>query len=266
METQTKNTTIPKYTAAREAGIDDVKGRLKYQSSPFRPKATLLLDVLPAESVKPLGAVPSESPEELLQELLMTTEASAQRTQFSRRKWQLTSLLLGMLLAATVLVIGWLYVEMNAIGTPRIRQQVENQSLKEQLNVASAQMTGLKDKVDTLLNRNTELVSENAQLKSQGTTPIAAASPGVAKLEQRPAVQQPAEKASPVVRQTIDTSRVEAVKKGTYPSGTTKAELISVLGEPDRVYKSRSYEQLVYFGRKPGRFWFIGNWLVQTTE
>jgi hypothetical protein len=89
METQTKNTTIPKHTAAREAGIDDVKGRLKYQSSPFNPKATLLLDVLPAESVKPVEAGSSESPEGLLQQLLMNTEASAQRTQFSKRKWQL---------------------------------------------------------------------------------------------------------------------------------------------------------------------------------
>jgi regulator of replication initiation timing len=266
METQTKNTTIPKHTAARETGIDDMKGRLKYQSSPFKPKATLLLDVLPAESVKPVGAAPSESSEGMLQQLLMSTEASAQRTQFSRRKWQLASLLLGMLLVAAVAVVGWLYVEMNATGTPRIRQQVENQSLKEQLNVASAQTTGLKGQVDTLLNRNTELISENAQLKSQGSAPITTTSSAAVKTEQKSAGQQITPKTVVVAAQAPDTSRVEAIRKGTYPSGTTRAELISVLGEPDRVYKSRSYEQLVYFGRKPGRFWFIGGYLVQTTE
>jgi regulator of replication initiation timing len=165
-----------------------------------------------------------------------------------------------------VVVIGWLYVEMNATGTQRVRQQVENQSLKEQLNVASAQTTGLKGQVDTLLNRNTELISENAQLKSQGSAPIATTSAAAVKTEQKSVEQQVTPKTVVVAGQAPDMSRVEAIRKGTYPSGTTRAELISVLGEPDRVYKSRSYEQLVYFNRKPGRFWFIGNWLVQPAE
>jgi hypothetical protein len=43
----------------------------------------------------------------------------------------------------------------------------------------------------------------------------------------------------------------------------TKTELIAVLGEPDRVYMSKNYEQLVYFGHKPGRFWLIGGHLVE---
>jgi hypothetical protein len=245
METQTKNATIP------EHAVDNVKGRLEYQSGPFRPKATLLLDVLPAETVK--TDKPGESSQELLQELLMNTEASAQRMQSAKRNWQLASLLLGMLLIATIAVIGWLYVETNATGTQRVSQRLENQSIKEQLKLAGAQITALKSDADALSNRNAELVSENVQLKSQSTAPIASA-----RVEQKPAVA--------ASRQTIDTSRIEAIKKGTYPSGTSRAELIAALGEPDRVYKSRNYEQLVYFNRKPGRFWLIGDWMLQTTE
>jgi len=246
METQTKNATIP------EHAVDNVKGRLEYQSGPFRPKATLLLDVLPAETVK--TDKPGKSSEELLQELLMNTEASAQRTQSAKINWQLASLLLGMLLIATIAVIGWLYVETNATGTQQVSQRLENQSLKEQLKLAGAQITALKSDADALLNRNAELVSENSQLKSQSTAPIAA---GLVASNTVAAVAS---------RQTIDTSRIEAIKKGTYPSGTSRAELIAALGEPDRVYKSRNYEQLVYFNRKPGRFWFIGDWMLQTTE
>jgi hypothetical protein len=292
METQTKNATIPEHAAAKGISVDaalrpvlrsacsaevasatedgcppqadsprsasDVKGRLKYQSTPFRPKATLLLDVLPAESVK--TDEPSESSEGMLQQLLMNTEASAQRTQSAKRNWQLASLVLVMMLVAAVAVIGLLYVETNATRTPRGQVQTENPAL----NAANVQITGLKGEVDTLLNRNIELVSENSQLKSQSTAPIAAASLGEVKV-----VQRSAEGASNTVaasKQAIDTSRVEAIRKGSYPNGTAKAELIAALGEPDRVYKSRNYEQLVYFNRKPGRFWFIGNWLVQTAQ
>jgi len=262
METQTKNATIPEHTTAKGPGVDEMKGRLKYQSSPFKPKATLLLDILPADGVK--TNKPSESSEELLQQLLMNTEASAQRTEFAKRRWQLASLLSGMLLVATIVVIGLLYVETNATRTPRGQVQTENQALKEQLNAANVQTTGLKGQVDTLLNRNIELVSENSQLKSQSIAPIATASVGAVKVVQRSA--EGASSTVAVVGQAVDTSRVEAIRKGTYPNGTTKAELIAALGEPDRVYKSRNYEQLVYFNRKPGRFWFIGNWLVQTSE
>jgi len=253
MDTPTKNATTAEQTAAKKAGIGDVKGREKYQSSPFRPKATLLLDVSPVESAKPADTTRSESPEGMLQQLLLTTEASAQRTQFSRRKWQLASLMLGMLLVAACMLIGWLYVEMNVTGTQRDRLAMENQSLKEQLNLAGAQITEFKNEVEMLLGRNIELAAENAKLKSQSNTSIAAVLPAVAK-------------AIPTAEQTPDAGRVETIKKGTFPNGTTRAELTAALGEPDHVYKSRNYELLVYLNRKPGRFWFAGSRLVQVAE
>jgi hypothetical protein len=95
--------------------------------------------------------------------------------------------------------------------------------------------------------------------------------------EQRPVEKQvtsnfpsPAEssyaKATAVAEQALDAGRIEAIRKGTFPKGAAKGELIAALGEPDRIYKSRGYEQYVYFDKKPGRVWFIGNWLVQTSE
>jgi hypothetical protein len=35
------------------------------------------------------------------------------------------------------------------------------------------------------------------------------------------------------------------------------------MGEPDRVYNARGYEQLVYFGKNPGRFWLIDGHVVR---
>ena len=99
MENQTKNTTITEQTGAKT----------KYQSQSFNPKATLLLDVLPAEGVKPAANKPSESPEKLSQGPLSNTEAPAERTPFAKRKWQLVSLLTGILLIAAIAIIGWLY-------------------------------------------------------------------------------------------------------------------------------------------------------------
>jgi regulator of replication initiation timing len=236
MENQTKNTAIAEQTGAKT----------KYQSQPFNPKATLLLDVLPAESVKPASNRPGESPEKLLQGLLSNTEASAERTQFAKRKWQLVSLLTGILLIAAVAIIGWLYLETSATATLRSRLEVENQSLREQTSLAGSQITELKSKMEALLNRNIELVTENAKLKSQNASPVAS-------------------RYAAASRQTasVDASRIDAMRKGTFSNGATKAELIAAIGEPDRIYNARGYEQLVYFGKNPGRFWLINGHVVQ---
>jgi len=238
MENQTKNATITEQTGAKT----------KYQSQPSNPKATLLLDLQPADGIKPAASKSNESREKLLQGLLLNTEASAERTQFAKRKWQLVSLLAGMLLLAAFAIIGWLYLETGATATLRGKLEVENQSLREQANLAGAQITGLKNEMDALLNRNIELATENAKLKSQDVSPVTAASGPSA------ASRQSA---------SVDASRIEAMRKGTYSNGATKAELIAAMGEPDRVYNARGYEQLVYFGKKPGRFWLIGGHMVQ---
>jgi glucose/arabinose dehydrogenase len=156
----------------------------------------------------------------------------------AERKWQLISLVTGVLLVMAISLIVWLAVDASATSTQQGKLESENQSLREQLNIAGTQITGLKNDMETLLNRNVELANGNPDLKSQAVTPAAVAS-----------------------RQSI--SRTGVTKKGTNSSGTTKEELIASMGEPDRVYNSRGYEQLVYFGQKPGRFWLIGGHVVQ---
>ena len=258
METRTQNATITEWPPARETSDGEVKAREESQSGPFEPRATLLLDVAPTEND---NATPhhtaqgpaKEPPEDMLRLLLMNTEASARRMQSSRSKWQFASLMLGMLLIAAAAVVGWLYLDIGTKVTPRAELKIENGSLKGQLNTAGVQIAGFKNEVEALLSRNIELAAENAKLKSQSNASIAAVPPAVAK-------------AIPTAEQTPDAGRVEAIKKGTFTNGTTRAELTAALGKPDRVYKSRNYEQLVYFGRKPGRFWLVENRLVQVSQ
>jgi hypothetical protein len=255
-----ENQTITKQITANVDVIGDVKDRAKYQDT----TPALLLDVASIDGTKNSGGAQSESSEQMLHQLLMNTETSAQRTQSAKRKWQLATLVLAMLFAPAVAVIGWLFAEAGATGTRGGRLVIENQSMKEQLNLAGEQIKGFKDEIEAIQGRNIELTRENNKLKSQSSTPVSVAPPA-ARTEQKPVVLNAAA-ASPTgaaPARAPDASRIEAIKKGTFPSGTTKAELIMVLGEPDRTYKSRNYEQLVYFSRKPNRFWFIGDYLVQ---
>jgi len=261
MTMQTRNSAGSGQTPTK----DDVKWREKHQTGPFRPRASLLLNVSPAET-KQQSTTQDESPEGMLNQLLINTEVSAERTRSSMRKWQLISLVLGMLLVPTVVVSVLMYSQLSVTGTQQGRLELENQSLKEKLDTAGVQITGFKDEIDTLVKRSIELAGENAKLKSQNITPIAAAPAATIYVKQASPKRRITPKVTPAARQTNDTARVEAIRKGTYPSGATKAEITTVLGKPDRIYKSRSYEQWVYFDRKPGRFWFIGNWLVEVSQ
>jgi hypothetical protein len=136
--------------------------------------------------------------------------------------------------------MGWLYLNTTASGTLRGRLEIENQSLREQLNLAGTQIAGLKNEMDTLLNQPAK---ENPNSKSQTASSATA-------IASRRSV-------------SVDASRINVTRKGTNSNGTTRDELIGALGEPDRIYKARGYEQLVYFDRKPGRFWLIGERVVQ---
>lgn len=235
MENQTKNTAIAEQTVDKN----------QYQT--FNPKATLHLDVLPTEAgktaVEPMEKTPTskpeESPKKSLQGLSLNTESSAERPHLAQKKWQLVSLLTGILFVTAAAIVVWLALELSATRTQQGRLEAENQSLREQLNLAGSQITGLKNEAEVLLNRNIELTTGNVKSKPQGITPVAAASHKSA---------------------SVDTSQGEATKN---LKGATKAELIAAMGEPDRIYNARGYEQLVYFGKKPGRFWLTGGHVVQ---
>jgi hypothetical protein len=159
---------------------------------------------------------------------------SSNATGATGRKWQLVSLAIGILLILTIGASGWMYVDKLSAAVQRDRVQDENQSLREQLNLAGAQITTYRNEIDALQKQTAVQVKEAPQAAAS-----AAGTP-----------TQPAA-ASAVTR------------KATYTKGTTRDEIISTMGTPDRIYKGRGYEQLVYFGKKPGRFWLVGDSVVQ---
>jgi hypothetical protein len=243
----------------------------KNKITPFRPTPVLLLDVLAeggsqTESIKPearaVGEIPDEQAgdnrQDMMESLLRNAETCAHRTQKAKMRWQLTSLVMGTLLISAGLLIGLMTYKINIAGTQRGRLAIENQTLKSQTDSAGIQIDGLKNEIENLMKRKPEASS---YLHGAATASAGAAS--IKNEEKRPVnnVQQ-----AVTAEQAIQPSRIEAIKKGKYPLGTSKTELMTVLGKPDRIYAARNYEQLVYFGRKPGRFWFVGEHLTQTTE
>ncbi len=285
-----KAATMEEMPKTNGSTIKEVKEQVKPRSTAFKPRPTLLIDIAPVDEEKKFTpketAKPSETPEPMLQQLLINTEASAERTEFSKRKWQLAALVLVMLFIPIGILAGWLYVGMNSASSGRGRMMIENTTLKEEIESAGARITGLRGEIEILMNRNIELVGENAKLKSElqtaGERSIAAAEPVVRKEQARPVEQEAAAKATPMQRprfdtvqitpafeakvEKLDTGRIESIRKGTYPKGSSKTELIVALGEPNRIYRARGYEQLLYFNRTPGRFWFMDEHLIQTSN
>jgi hypothetical protein len=49
MQKHTATITIDKHRTSKEPKVNETNGRMKYHSEPFRPKATLLLDIAPAQ-------------------------------------------------------------------------------------------------------------------------------------------------------------------------------------------------------------------------
>ena len=255
----------------KNTGSNNIKaaGAKTHQTTVFKPRPALLLDVLPEENmtktppetVQKDGAKPADNqnkPDEMLTQLLMNAETLAQRTRSSKMRWQLAALMMGILLVPAGLLIGLMSYEMTVGGMQKGRLTMENQTLKNQVNSAGVQVDGLKKEIEILRKRNAEAA---VAPRSFAATDNPAAS---IKKEQKP-VEKNRHRAA-AAEQVIGTSRIEAIKKGKYPTGASKTELMSALGRPDRVYAARNYEQLLYFGRKPGRFWFIGGYLVQTSD
>lgn len=262
METTTKKNGAAKIETA------EVK---TYQTIAFKPRPTLLLDVLPegdfqTESIKPgeqtagqdAGGRAGDDPQEMLGTLLRNAETCALRTQRAKMRWQLAVLVMGTLLVPAGLLIGLMTYEKNIGVTQKGRLEMENQTLKSRVNSAGVQIDGLKREIENLKKRNAE---SSVAPRSFATVAAPAASINE---EQKPTENNRQQAAA--AGQVIDMGRVEAIKKGKYPMGASKTELMAVLGQPDRTYAARNYEQLLYFGQKPGRFWFIGGYLVQASE
>lgn len=242
----------------------------KNKITPFRPRPVLLLDVLPengsqaANIVKqfPGGQAPSgqagDDSQEMFETLLRNAETCVLRTQKSKTRWQLAVLMMGILMAPAGLLIGLMAYEMKIGVTQTGQLAMENQTLKSRVNSAGVQIDGLKDEIENLM-KHKPVVS--------GDTHNTQAVPAAAALvtEDKKPVNNNHQKAE-VKEQVIDTSRIETIRKGKCLIGVSREEIVTAFGEPDRTYSGRNYEQLVYFGRKPGRFWLVADRLIKITE
>ena len=145
---------IDEHTDPKAANIEQVKDQPRHRSSKFKSRPPLLLDIESEQPDNPVEAKHAggagESSEELLQQLLVNTETAAQRTQSAKDKWQLTALVLTMLLVSAIVVIAWLSFGVSSAGSLKGRLQVESQSLKEKLNTANVQITGMKGEIEKM--------------------------------------------------------------------------------------------------------------------
>ena len=136
----------------KKTGANDIKaaGAKTHQTTVFKPRPALLLDVLPEENMtksppaavqkdgtKPAGN--QDKPDEMLTQLLMNAETLAQRTQSSKMRWQLATLVMGTLLVPAGLLIGLMLYEMTVGRMQKGRLTMENQTLKSQVNSAGVQ-------------------------------------------------------------------------------------------------------------------------------
>jgi len=206
------------------------------------------------------------SPESLLQKLLITTERLAQKTELARQKWQLIALVLIMLLIPVFALSIWSYVESVSVRTSQANLLITNQGLTVDLQTAKTEVTDMTRRVDLLTVQNIDLVTENFRLKDQSqnqqisrSIPFRAESPTsnlavLEPVENQPRAIEPLKIETAVVQ--LEQDRLNAIRRGSYPRDMTSTELVAVLGQPDRTYNSGVFKQLLYFDKKPGRFWF----------
>jgi hypothetical protein len=204
------------------------------------------------------------SPETLLQRLLMTTEKLAQKAELSRRKWQVAALVAISLTAVLISATIKTHIGSVSARTSQASLLLENHELTGKLEAAHTAIADLTRKVDLLTDQNIRLLSDNSKLKAQ----VAAPSPVPAQRTQAPVREVVADRsgnatpsaAKPVTVETRpdrpDQDRINAIRRGNYPRDMIRSELVAALGEPDRTYRMGRYEQLLYFDRAPGRFWF----------
>jgi hypothetical protein len=223
-------------------------------------------DDWPDKTVTETREKTGEQPEVLLHTLLTNAEGAAHRNETSRRKWQLLSLLSLMLIVPACAAIVWLYTELNATTIRDVRMTIENKTLAEQLNTTGAKTTDSGSQLESLQGENIRLMLENANLKAQNDVLAAR----LDSLSKTPRTAQPARgivsPQSPTAPAELNQSRLDAIKRGNYPADMTKQELIAAMGQPDRILKSDKYEQLLYFNRSPGRFWFSNGPFLNATK
>lgn len=240
----------------------------------LRQDGKTVIDVDASERLKETKVDENQlpSPEVLLQTLLIKAEASAQKSEISRKRWQLLSFVSLMLFIGTLYTVIWVYMDADSLTMDQSRLRMDKYTLTEQLHSANTKVTELGHQVGLLRNQNDQLAIENVNLRAQNSSlsnNVESLNQSTDNDELKYAEDEPRgfeNKSYQTQRTPQDRSRLNAIQKGIYPQDMTKDELIASLGEPDRVYKGKLYEQLVYFDRSPGRFWFKNGPFLEAAE
>ncbi|MHC4364456.1 MAG: hypothetical protein ACYSTJ_03195 [Planctomycetota bacterium] len=272
---QTKVATIPQYAAIKGVSVRNVESWVKQNRiTTLRQNGRTVIDVDASEKAQEAGAAKNliPPPEVLLQRLLAGAETAALKSSISLKKWQLFSFVLLICLAGVLVVGVLLYMDVNVLSADQGRLRMDKYSVTEQLDLAGAKLSEFEMQVETLRNQNNQLAVENTGLKTKSSLLAIRSAPVEqlpAAVESKPVDDEVAEvriEPEPPRPLPQDQGRLGDIKKGIYPHDMTRAELIAGLGEPDRIYKDTRYEQLVYFERSPGRFWFKNGPFAGTAE
>ncbi|UCF43937.1 MAG: hypothetical protein JSV99_03160 [Planctomycetota bacterium] len=277
---KTRVATIPQYAALKGVSVDKVKGWVKRNRvTALRHNGKTVIDVDASEEDKQRREATVDenqvaSPEVLLQRLLVQAEASAQKSYVAQKRWQLVSFISLLLFIGALLIVILLYIDVRALAWDQDRLRMDKHTLTEQLQLADVRVTEVGSRLNPLQNRADRLAADNAELRRQNellSDKLESLGPADG-FEPRRLVYEPSELAKPQTdagrtkAKVQDQTRLNSILKGIYPGDMTKAELIASLGEPDRTYKDGRYEQLVYFDRSPGRFWFRNGPFVHAAE
>ncbi len=203
--------------------------------------------------------VETQLPSQYARPLLAKAEASAKKSRIPLKMWQLFALISLLLFAATIYAAVWAYSNVRAGKADRTNWQTDKFALETQLQSASSKAAELAGQVEQLKTVNAKLTLENAGLAAQCTLLADNVQSLKDAADARLQKDKPTgfeDKPLQPTHAAPDENRLNAIRSGRYPYDMTKDELISALGEPDRRYNTDSDEQLVYFGRSPGRFWF----------
>jgi len=275
---KTRIVTIPEYATMRGVTVSKVESWVKQNRiTTLRQNGKTVIDVDASEKPKETEETKVDenqlpSPEVLLQTLLIKAEASVHKSDISRKRWQFLSFVSLMLFTGALYTVIWVYMGVDSLTKDQSRLHMDKYTLTEQLHSANTKVTGLSRQVGLLRNQNDQLAIESANLRVQNSSlsnNVKSLNQSTDNDELKYAEDEPRgfeNKSHQTQRTPQDQSRLNAIRKGIYPQDMTKDELIASLGEPDRVYKGKLYEQLVYFDRSPGRFWFKNGPFLEAAE
>jgi hypothetical protein len=273
--------TIPQYAALKGVSVDKVVGWVKRNRiTALRHDGKTVIDVDASEEDKqPKQAQVDEdqvaSPEVLLQRLLVQAEASAQKSYIAQKRWQLVSFVSLLLFIGALSIVMWLYMDVRALTWEQDRLRMDKHTLTENLDSANARLSDLGQKLNQQRNDTDRLTAYNAGLGNRNKSLsgkvnfLRGAADGLqlTRVKDEPVkLAKPQTNNSQTKHAAENQARLNSIRKGIYPGDMTRAELIASLGEPDRIYKGGQYEQLVYFDRSPGRFWFRNGPFVQAAD